>query len=101
MVIMTISSKVEREAVPVNEAKRDLSRYIRQAEHGDAVIISRRGHPVAALVGSELLEQLERLQAAGPEAGLAGLAGGWEGSDDLAALLEDQPRRSRQSPELE
>lgn len=89
------------EVVPINEAKKDLSQFIRRAEHGDPVVISRRGHPVVALVSTELLAQLERLQAAGPEAGLAGLAGGWEDSNDLVDLLGDQTRRSRESPTLE
>jgi hypothetical protein len=32
-------------------------------------------------------EELRRLKAAGSEKGLASLAGGWEGSDELADLL--------------
>ena len=97
--IMTIREKSLNVAVPVNEAKKELSHYIRQAEHGDPVVISRRGQPVAALVSTELLAQLERLQVAGPEAGLGGLVA-WEGSDELIELL-NQPRRSRKSLTLE
>lgn len=60
-------------------------------------MITRHGKPVAALVSAERLGQLERLSAAGPEAGLAGLAGGWEGSEELVEALAAS-RRSRRRP---
>ena len=47
-----------------------------------------------ALVSAVDAEQVERLRAAGPEKGLAGLAGGWEGSDELVDLILDH-RRSK------
>ncbi len=37
----------------VSEVKARLSDYIREAEHGEQVIITRHGRPVAALVGAE------------------------------------------------
>ncbi|HVT59560.1 MAG TPA: PIN domain-containing protein [Thermoanaerobaculia bacterium] len=37
----------------------------------------------ALLVPAAEMEQLARLKAAGPEKGLAGLAGGWEGSEEM------------------
>ena len=87
--------------ISVADAKRTLSSWIRQAEHGDAIIITRRGRPVAALISAEDLAQLRRLRAAGPEAGLAGLAGGWEDSDDLARhTLEQRRGEIRSLPEL-
>jgi len=52
------------------------------------VVITRHRKPVAALVRVEELAQLERLRAAGPEAGLLSLAGGWPGSNGLAQLIE-------------
>lgn len=97
---MTIKMRPIDVAIPVNEAKKELSRYIRRAEHGEPVVISRRGQPVVALVSTELLKQLERLQAAGPEAGLGGLIA-WEGSEKLVEMLSNQPRRSRGSVTLE
>ncbi len=69
--------------VTVAEAKKQLSGWVRRAEHGETVVITRRGKPVAALVSSEDLEQLKRLRAAGPDAGLLGLAGGWEDAEEL------------------
>jgi prevent-host-death family protein len=72
--------------------KAEFAECVRTAEAGNAVVITRHGRPVAALVPAESLKQLERLRAAGPQAGLAGLAGGWKGSDRLVATLARAPR---------
>jgi len=69
------------------EAKARFSEALREAANGDPVVITRHGRPVAALVRAEDLRTLERLRAAGPEGGLASVAGGWEESDELADLL--------------
>ena len=48
------------------------------------------------------LSALERLRSAGPEKGLASIAGGWKGNDDLVAAIESRPRRGRRrAPSLE
>ena len=73
--------------LPLAEVKARLSSCIRLAEAGEAVYITRHGRAVAALVRAADLEQLERLRAAGPEQGLAGVAGGWQGSAQLADHL--------------
>lgn len=78
----------------VAEVKATFSERVREAENGATVVITRHGKPVAALVRAEDIEQLARLRAAGPEGGLASVAGGWEGSDELVALLEDAMRSS-------
>lgn len=83
-----------RETVSVAEAKSRFAEYVRRAESGDLVVLSRHGRPVAALIAATDLDQLERLRAAGPEKGLVSLAGGWKGSEELAGLLSRQ-RRSR------
>lgn len=61
-------------------------------------MITRHGKPVAALVPAAELEQLERLRAAGPETGLAGIAGGWKGSEELVRAVgrveRSEPRRT-------
>lgn len=75
-------------------AKAEFAECVRRAEAGDAVVITRHGRPVAALVAAQRLKQLERLRAAGPEAGLAGLAGGWKGSVQLVKVLA-RSRRSK------
>jgi prevent-host-death family protein len=84
-------------------AKAEFAECVRHAEAGDAVVITRHGKAVAALVGAERLKELERMRAAGPREGLAGLAGGWKGSDTLVktvlrlerSLPRRTPRRSR------
>ncbi len=83
--------------VTITEARDQLSAHVRSAEHGTPVVITRRGRPVAVLVATAEFERLERLRDAGPQAGLAGLAGGWEGSEDLVREL-DARRRSPLRP---
>ena len=76
------------------EAKAHFSDCVRVAEGGHAVVITRHGKPVAVLVAADDLKQLVRLRAAGPMAGLAGLVGGWKGSEELVRHLD----RSRRTP---
>jgi prevent-host-death family protein len=86
----------------VSEVKARFSDYVRAAERGEPVVITRHGQAVAAIVGSEELEALQRLRAAGPEGGLASVAGGWEDSDDLVRILENLSRvGSRSGPSLD
>ncbi|MGD2124090.1 MAG: type II toxin-antitoxin system Phd/YefM family antitoxin [Gemmatimonadota bacterium] len=86
----------------VSEVKAKLSEYIRDAQSGDPVVITRHGQAIAALVAFEELETLERLRAAGPEGGLASVAGGWEDSEDLVRILETSSRmESRSTPVLD
>ena len=84
-------------SVSLAEAKATLSERIRDVEQGQQILITRHGKPVAALVGPEELEHLQRLRAVGPAGGLASLAGGWEGSDELVRAIEASPRRGRRS----
>lgn len=81
-----------KKSLSVAEVKATLSEQIREVEAGEPIIITRHGKAVAALVRPEDLRQLERLRAAGPSAGLASLAGGWEGSEDLLRILDTSPR---------
>ena len=88
--------------ISVAEAKAQLSKYIRAAEAGLPIVITRHGKPVVAVVKADDLDQLERLRKAGPQAGLAGLAGGWEGSDELVtAVIEARGHGSRPIPDLD
>ena len=82
-------------ALSLAEAKATLSEVIREAEAGSPVLITRHGKPVAALVRAEDLATLERLRSAGPQQGLASIAGGWDGSDELVASIAATPRRGR------
>lgn len=84
-------------SLSVAQVKATLSEQIRSAEHGDPVMITRHGKPVAALVPAEDLEALRRLRATGPEGGLASVAGGWEDSEELVSILEQSKRIGRRS----
>jgi prevent-host-death family protein len=81
----------------VAEAKASFGSCLRQAERGESVVVTRHGKTVAAIVSMEDYERLRRLRAAGPEGGLASLAGGWKGSDDLVeaalSVRRSGPRR--------
>jgi prevent-host-death family protein len=79
-------------SISLAEAKATLSECIREVERGYSLLITRHGKPVAALVRSQDVENLERLRKAGPEGGLASLAGGWEGADELVRFLEESSR---------
>ncbi len=77
------------------EAKANFSEAVRTAERGEPVFITRHGKPVVALVDASEVIRLKALQAAGPKAGLASIAGGWEGSEELADILSRRQRISR------
>lgn len=53
----------EPETVSIAEAKSSLPRLVREAEGGAHVTLTRRGRPVAVLIG---VEQLARLEARRP-----------------------------------
>ena len=75
------------------QAKSQLADCLRKAENGEPVIITRHGKAVAALVGMDRVALLERWnRRAGT--GLAGLVGGWKGSEDLVRALT-KVRRTR------
>jgi prevent-host-death family protein len=75
------------------QAKSQLADCLRKAENGEPVIITRHGKAVAALVGVDRVA-LPGQRDARTGAGLAGLAGGWKGSEDLVKALR-QVRRTR------
>jgi prevent-host-death family protein len=85
--------------VTAAKAKAEFAECMRRAEAGDPVVITRHGKAVVALVRADRLKQLERLRAAGPGAGLAAVAGGWRGSEELvlsvAASRRSKTRRVR------
>jgi prevent-host-death family protein len=86
---------MKNKELSVAEAKAALSEAIRTVESGTTVVITRHGKPVAALVKPEDVQKLELLRAAGPEQGLASVAGGWKGSDDLVSNIASASRRGR------
>jgi len=99
IVIMTILEiTMARKALSVAQAKATLSDAIRAVEGGETVIITRHGKPVAALVKPDEVDQLERLRSAGPRQGLAGVAKGWSGSEELVQSIATASRRGRRRP---
>lgn len=86
---------MKNNTLSVAEAKAALSEAIRAVEAGTTVVITRHGKPVAALVKPEDVQKLETLRAAGPEQGLASVAGGWKGSEDLVSNIASASRRGR------
>lgn len=76
------------------KAKAEFAECVRRAEAGDPVVITRHGKAVVALVRADRLQQLERLRSAGPASGLASVAGGWTGSDELVRRVAGS-RRSK------
>ncbi len=79
----------------VAEAKAKFSECVRDAEDGAPVVITRNGRAVAAIVSVDDLALLERVKAASEGRGLAMLAGGWEGSDELVEAMQRAPRSGR------
>lgn len=75
------------------EAKSQLADCLRSAENGQPVIITRHGKPVAALVALDGVA-FGRRSDTRAGSGLAALAGGWRGSDQLARSLK-KIRRTR------
>ncbi len=97
-----MTNKFMKRSLSVAEAKAHFSECIQTAIEDGYILITRYGKPVAAVVRVEDLEHLERLRAVGSSGGLASLAGGWEGSEDLVTELEvmvrSQPRNSSELP---
>lgn len=88
-----------RRTVTAAEAKAKFADSLRAVEKGDVVIITRYGKPVAALVNTDELEQLERLRSKSPEEGLAHLVGRWPDSEELATEL-NRIQRTESEPRL-
>ena len=82
------------------EAKATLSKCIRKVENSETVPITRHGKPDVALVQAKELENFERLKKAGPEGGLASLAGRWENSEKLVGILVESSRVGQRHIEM-
>lgn len=76
----------------VVEVKASLLEHIRSVQRGERILITRKRIPVAALVPADDLEWLERTRTARSEGGLAGIAGGLPGSDELVQILDSSRR---------
>ena len=90
-------AKVDR-ALAVAEAKAVFADCLRQAERGEPVVVTRHGKAVAAIVWVDDYRALARLKSAGPQGGLASLAGGWTGSDALVTATLSRRRSGPRKP---
>jgi len=90
---MTVSGRRRPRTLSAAQAKSQLADCLRKAENGEPVIITRHGKAIAALVGLDRVALGER-SGSRTGAGLASLAGGWKGSDDLVEALR-KVRRTR------
>jgi prevent-host-death family protein len=83
--------------VSAARAKSQLAECLRKAEHGEPVIITRHGKAVAALVPVDrvAVDGRKPVRAGG---GLAGLAGGWKGSEMLVKALRKTHRTRPRRP---
>jgi prevent-host-death family protein len=88
-----------KKQISLAEAKATLSECIRKVESGKTLLITRHGKPVAALVRAKDLENFERLKKAGPEGGLASLAGGWKDSEEFVRILDESSRVGQRNVE--
>jgi len=93
-----------RTTMTAAEAKAHFAESLRLAESGDVVEITRYGKPVAALVGAQTLDQLDRLLAGEPQQGLQSLVGRWDDGDEFADALDSVVAgrsRMRELPDIE
>ncbi len=70
------------------EAKTHFGECLKTAEKGTPVLITRYGKVVAAVVSADEVEQLERLRAAEPSAGLGALVGRFDDGDEFADAVD-------------
>jgi len=70
----------------IHEAKTQLSRIIERVEHGEEVVISRAGHPVAKVVP---LPSARRRTGWGSLSGRIALSSDWDSSDTNEAIADE------------
>ncbi|WP_227998028.1 type II toxin-antitoxin system Phd/YefM family antitoxin [Nocardia australiensis] len=70
----------------IHEAKTNLSRIIDRVEHGEEIVISRAGHPVAKVV--PLVRRVDRT-AGGSLRGRLVLTPDWDSEQTNAAIADD------------
>jgi len=57
-VVMSMKGSMMNERHSIEEARRNLPRLVREAEHGKTLQLTRRGEPVAVLVGYRTFERI-------------------------------------------
>ncbi len=78
---------MSRQEVAIAEVKSRLSEYAaRSGFGGERIVITRRGKPLAALVGLDDLADLEQLDK---KAGLASMIGKWDDFEEIAEAVAE------------
>jgi len=78
--------------ISLTKAKAHLSSCIRTVETGEPITITKYGKPIVALVKISDFTLLNQSHQKGQEKGLASIAGGWNGSEELANILDESTR---------
>jgi antitoxin (DNA-binding transcriptional repressor) of toxin-antitoxin stability system len=81
-------------SVPATEVESRMDDFLQAVEAGETVVLTRDGQPVATLTPATGASGAEAPGEA-KKKGLASLAGGWEGSDELADRIEEIRRAAR------
>lgn len=77
--------------VPIAEAKRRFSELVSRGAYAhEHIVITRRGKPMAALIGLDDLSRLENLERS---RGLASLFDDWEDAAEVAEVAEEAYRQ--------
>ncbi len=78
--------------ISLTKAKAHLSACIRTVETGEPIIIKKYGKPIVALVKIADFTHLNQSHQKSQEKGLVSIAGGWNGSEELANILDESTR---------
>lgn len=86
-------------SVPITEIEARPRSWFRAAEAGESILVTRRGRTVAVVLPAAKLGKPDQktVPQLESQAGLAGLAGGWEGSEELVKLIGRNRRSRRRS----
>lgn len=90
-------------AMTIAEAKARFSECVKSAEGGETVLITRYGHPAAAVVSAKYLAELEMGRKGPAQRGLAALVGRFPDGAELAEEVERTVRgrgAPRKGPKL-
>ena len=77
--------------VTLAQIETDVADCVRAAEQGDTVLVTRNGEAVVVLISAREMEHLAG-KTESPAEGLASLAGGWEGSEELVERISESRR---------
>jgi len=78
--------------ISLTKLKTHFSAYIRNVETEAPIIITKYGKPIVALIHITDFALLNQHHQKNPPKGLASIAGGWNGSMELADILDHSKR---------